>query len=187
VIDVDDFTEVVRLVCPAICAIVTWPAGRWITARQNGCHWGEQVASVKAGREMLRLPVDVPAAHLASSALDQLEHAVAGTDIPAAVGLEKNGWPLTADSWINNTEKDGSNRKPCGIALQLRFLFEMCATRFSLMSASPEGPRDDVSGLDTLLCKLDGDTSDFLDRPADQEGGVIRRRMVFLGNGALAR
>ena len=73
---------------------------------------------MKAGREMLRLPVDVPAARLSGSALDELEQAVARTDIPAAVGLEENGWPRAADAGIDNTEKDGSHRKPCGIGRQ---------------------------------------------------------------------
>lgn len=55
------------------------------------------------------------------------------------------------------------------LALQLRFSFEMGATRFGLVSASPDRPRDDIGGLDAPLRELDGDTTDFLDRPADQE------------------
>ena len=110
VIDVNDLAQVIRPVCPTICAIVTWPAGGRITARQHGCHRGEEVAPVKAGREMLRLPVDVPAARLLSSAQDQLKQAVAGANIPAAVRLEKYGWPRPADAGIDNAEKDVSCR-----------------------------------------------------------------------------
>ena len=73
---------------------------------------------MKGGREMLRLPVDVPTRRLSGTALDQLEQAVAGADIPAAVGLEKNGWPCPADAGIDNAEKNGSHRKPCGIGRQ---------------------------------------------------------------------
>jgi hypothetical protein len=48
---------------------------------------------VKAGRDALRLPLDVPAARACRTALNQLEQAVAGADVPAAVGFENNGWP----------------------------------------------------------------------------------------------
>ena len=54
------------------------------------------------------------------------------------------------------------------LALQLRFLFKMCLLGGGLMSAAPERPSDDVSGLDTLLRQPDRDAPDFLDRPADQ-------------------
>ena len=66
-------------------------------------------------------------------------------------------------------------------ALQLHFLFEVCAPRFGLVCAPPERPCDDVGGLDAPLCELDGDAADFLDRPADQECLVRRRGSVFLG------
>src|SRR5260370_38018792 len=36
-----------------------------------------------------------------------------------------------------------------------------------LMCASPNGPCNDVSGVDPSLGKADGDAADFLDRPAD--------------------
>jgi len=55
------------------------------------------------------------------------------------------------------------------LALQLRFSFEMSASRMSLVSASPERPCDDVGGLDAALCEFHSDAADFLDRPADQE------------------
>jgi len=70
---------------------------------------------MKASRETLRLPGDVPTARLAGTALDQLEQAVAGADKPAAVGLENNGWTCPADAGIDDAEKDGSRRKPFGI------------------------------------------------------------------------
>ena len=71
---------------------------------------------MKASRETLRLPGDVPTARLAGAALDQLEQAVAGADIPPAVGLENNGRARPADARIDNAEKDGPRGKPCGIA-----------------------------------------------------------------------
>jgi hypothetical protein len=37
-----------------------------------------------------------------------------------------------------------------------------------LMYASPNGPCNDVSGVDPSLRKADGDAADFLDRPSDQ-------------------
>jgi hypothetical protein len=55
------------------------------------------------------------------------------------------------------------------LALQLRFCFEMGATRFCLVGASPDRPRDDMGGSDAPLRELDRNTTDFLDRPADQE------------------
>ena len=67
------------------------------------------------------------------------------------------------------------------LALQLRFPFEVCAARFGLVGAPPERPCDDMGGLDAPLGELDGDAADFLDRPADQEYLVRRRRSVFLG------
>ncbi|MGC1582802.1 MAG: hypothetical protein WA766_15040, partial [Candidatus Acidiferrales bacterium] len=67
------------------------------------------------------------------------------------------------------------------LALQLRFPFEVCVARFGLVGATPERPCDDMGGLDAPLSKLDGDAADFLDRPADQECLVRRRRSVFLG------
>jgi hypothetical protein len=55
----------------------------------------------------------------------------------------------------------------------LRFSLEMGAMRFGLVSASPDRPRDDMGGLDAPLRELDYDTTDFLDRPADQERRLI--------------
>jgi len=79
-----------------------------------------------------------------------------------------------------------------GKALQLLFLFELCAfemseASFGLMGSAPKRPCDDVCGLDTPLCELDGDTADFLDGPADQECLIVGNRgSVFLGDTALA-
>ena len=68
------------------------------------------------------------------------------------------------------------------LALQLHSPFEMGAARFGLMGSSPERPCDDVRGLDAPLCKLDDDAANFLDRPADQERCLFRRRsIIFLG------
>jgi len=76
------------------------------------------------------------------------------------------------------------------LALQLHFLLEVRSLCFGLVSASPERPCDDASGLDAPLRELEGDTTDFLDRPADQDRRLIDRRgNVFLGptTAALAR
>ncbi len=55
------------------------------------------------------------------------------------------------------------DREMLSLALQLRFAFEVGATRFGLMSASPERPCDYVGGLDAALCEFYGDAADFLD------------------------
>jgi hypothetical protein len=76
------------------------------------------------------------------------------------------------------------------LTLQLQFSLEVRSLCFGLVSASPERPCDDASGLDAALRELEGDTTDFLDRPADQERRLIDRRgNVFLGptTAALAR
>jgi hypothetical protein len=67
---------------------------------------------------VLRSPVDVEASRLSGTALNQLEQAVAGADIPPAVGLENNGRPCPADTGIDDAEKHGSRRKTCGIDRQ---------------------------------------------------------------------
>jgi hypothetical protein len=36
------------------------------------------------------------------------------------------------------------------------------------MGASPDGPSDDVGGLDASLGDADGDAAEFLDPPADE-------------------
>ena len=78
------------------------------------------------------------------------------------------------------------------LALQLHFLFKPCTpdvrlSCFCLMSASPKRPCDDAGGLDALLGEFDGNASDFLDRPADQERLVVTGLgIVFLGGAALA-
>jgi len=82
-INVHDLAEVVRPICAAIYILV-WPAGRRLPTRQHGRDRSEEVAPVKVHREALRLPVDVPAAGLSGTALDQFEQTVARADIPAA-------------------------------------------------------------------------------------------------------
>jgi hypothetical protein len=49
------------------------------------------------------------------------------------------------------------------LALQLHFSLEVRSLCFGLVSASPERPCDDASGLDAALRELEGDTTDFLD------------------------
>jgi len=78
------------------------------------------------------------------------------------------------------------------LALQLHILLDMSFSSDSLMCASPDGPCNDVSGVDPSLRKADGDAADFLDRPADQWRwgfaifDVVFRRFVFGGGVALA-
>jgi hypothetical protein len=54
------------------------------------------------------------------------------------------------------------------LALQLHITFDVSLSSDGLMGASPNGPCDDVSGVDPSLRKTDGDAADFLNRPADQ-------------------
>jgi hypothetical protein len=85
-----------------------------------------------------------------------------------------------------------SKIRPHSLALQLHILLDMSFSSDSLMCASPDGPCNDVSGVDPSLRKADGDAADFLDRPADQWRwgfaifDVVFRRFVFGGGVALA-
>src|SRR5260370_27885299 len=116
--NVKDVAEGVRPGCPAASGILARLAGWWLAARQHGCDRREEVAPVKAGREALRPPVDVPVARLSGTALDQLKQAVAGADVPPVVGLENNGRARPADAGIDDAEKSGARRKPFGISRQ---------------------------------------------------------------------
>ena len=49
------------------------------------------------------------------------------------------------------------------LALQLPFCFEVCALSGGLVSSTPEGPCDDMCGLDPLSSESDDDAADFLD------------------------
>ena len=85
----------------------------------------------------------------------------------------------------------GSGPSPCrrqgALALQLHFFFEVSAACLGLVSASPERPGDDVGGLDALLRELDRDTTDFLNRPSDQERRLLGGHGgVFLSGAASA-
>ena len=78
------------------------------------------------------------------------------------------------------------------LALQLHFVFEFCApdmgeASLGLMGAPPERPSNNTGGFDAPLGELYRDAADFLDRPAYEDGLVVRRRgRVFLGGTALA-
>jgi hypothetical protein len=50
----------------------------------------------------------------------------------------------------------------------------MSLLRGNLMSAAPEGPRDDGGGFDMALRQACDNTADFLHRPADQ------RRLLWI-------
>src|SRR3954454_15324611 len=55
------------------------------------------------------------------------------------------------------------------------------------MGAAPEGPGDDVGGVDLALRQACGDPADFLHRPADQRRLLrIIVRLLFGGAGVLA-
>src|SRR6188474_3620380 len=55
------------------------------------------------------------------------------------------------------------------------------------MGTSPDGPGDDVGGLDASLGEADGDAAEFLDRPADEVCCLRASRIgIFGGVGALA-
>jgi hypothetical protein len=70
---------------------------------------------VETRREALGLPIDVPTPRGYGAALNQLEQAVARSDVPAAVGLDNNGRTCPTDARIDNAEKHISRRKPLGI------------------------------------------------------------------------
>src|SRR5262249_41448450 len=72
-IDVNDLAQIVRPACPAMRLIHARPARRWFVPGQHGCDRGEEIAPMKAGRKALRLPVNVPAALVCGTALNQLE------------------------------------------------------------------------------------------------------------------
>src|ERR1700728_2547494 len=85
-----------------------------------------------------------------------------------------------------------SKIRPHVLALQLPISLDMSLRSNGLMRASPDGPCNDVSGVDPSLRKADGDAADFLDRPADQwrwgfaAFDVVFRRFVFGGAVAFA-
>src|SRR5262249_60218840 len=90
-INVNDLAEIIRPVWPTIRAVLAWQAGRRLAARQHGCNRCKEIAPMKTGRKALRFPVNIPTVRLSGTALDQLKQAVAGTDIPPAIGLNDNG------------------------------------------------------------------------------------------------
>src|SRR5262249_56995167 len=96
--------------------IPPWSARRGLAPGQHGGNGREEVAPVKARRDALRLPLDVPAARAYGTPLNQLEQAVARADVPAAVSLENNGWPRPADAGIDDAQKDGFRCKPFGVS-----------------------------------------------------------------------
>jgi hypothetical protein len=51
-IDVNDLWQIVRPVCPAMCVILARKARRRLATRQDRGNRGEEIAPVKAGREM---------------------------------------------------------------------------------------------------------------------------------------
>src|SRR6185437_5436876 len=81
-----------------------------------------------------------------------------------------------------------SEQEAEALTLQLHFPFEVSAACVGLVSSPPERPCENTVDRDAPLSELDSDATDFLDRPADQERCLVRRRRVFLSAGsALAR
>src|SRR5215471_3501215 len=82
----------------------------------------------------------------------------------------------------------GSRFESMCLALQLHLSSEVSAASVGLVSSPPERPCENTVDRDAPLSELDSDATDFLDRPADQERCLVRRRRVFLSAGsALAR
>src|ERR1700737_1271649 len=73
-----------------------------------------------------------------------------------------NGYPLNHFREIRYNSID-LNLFAGVLALQLFFCFEVRALSGSLGSSTPEGPCDDMCGLDSLSSESDGDAADFLD------------------------
>src|SRR5262245_16073164 len=67
---------------------------------------------------MRGLPVNVKALRVSCAPLHELEQAVAGTNVPAAMGRNNDGRPRPANTGINDAKKDGLRRKPRGISCQ---------------------------------------------------------------------
>jgi hypothetical protein len=112
-------------------------------------------------------------------------HAGRERDEPRIVRLS-NLFVDTADRWF----PDAYVFVLAGVALalQLHFLSEVSAASVGLVSSPPERPCENTVDRDAPLGRLGGDATDFLDRPADQERCLVRRRRVFLSAGsALAR
>jgi hypothetical protein len=79
-------------------------------------------------------------------------------------------------------------RRLVSLALQLHLSSEVSTASVGLVSSPPERPCENTVDRDAPLSELDSDATDFLDRPADQERCLVRRRRVFLSAGsALAR
>ena len=111
-IDIRNLAEIVGPFRAAVCDILARLAWRRLPARQHGCNRRKKIAPVKAGREPLGLPFDVPPVSCRSAAKDELEQAVARADIPTVIGFDDYGRPCAADTGINDEEKNGPGRKP---------------------------------------------------------------------------
>src|SRR3984885_5773822 len=66
-----------------------------------------------------------------------------------------------------------SKIRPHSLTLQLHILLDMGFSSDGLMCASPDGPCNDVSGVDPSLGEADGDAAEFLHRPADHGDGAL--------------
>jgi hypothetical protein len=70
------------------------------------------------------------------------------------------------------------------LTLQLHVSSEVSAASVGLVSSPPERPCENTVDRDGPLSELESDATDFLDRPADQERRLVRRRGVFLSAGS---
>src|SRR3954466_5972957 len=85
-------------------------------------------------------------------------------------------WPLPSMSFPNRRYCVAATAWDASLTLQLHFSSEVRLSRGGLVSASEDGPCEDVGGRNAALCEFQGETSDFLDRPADEFRRVGRRR-----------
>lgn len=70
---------------------------------------------------------------------------------------------------MNHTDPDkGIPLLKHALALPLRFSSDMGFLCGGLMGTAPEGPSDDLGGIDAALGQSHGHAPDLLDRPADQ-------------------
>jgi pyridoxal/pyridoxine/pyridoxamine kinase len=78
-----------------------------------------------------------------------------------------SGMPVTneedAEKAARHLVEKGIRTVIVTLALQLHFSFEVSASGFGLVCASPQRPCEDVGGLDASLCEFGGDAADFLD------------------------
>jgi ribokinase len=114
------------------------------------------------GIETLLNPAPAPA-ELDASRIETLSFLVPNQTELATI----SGMPVTneedAEKAARHLVEKGIRTVIVTLALQLHFSFEVSASGFGLVCASPQRPCEDVGGLDASLCEFGGDAADFLD------------------------